>query len=410
MSFQEQKRRLSEYWHEAGLITDKQAIKAFMQVPREMFVPEQYKAEAYGDYPLPLPSGQTISQPTTVMIITQALELSTGQKVLEVGAGSGYQAAIIAEIVGSKGVVYATEILPELAELAQKNLAKAAISNVKVISCDGSKGYEKGAPYDRIAVSAACSEIPKPLVEQLRAGGLIVAPVGNSWQGQLMEAADLKEALDSGKTVIITANCSINYSGRAESFLADGDRIIIIKSDKTLLVHQPSGSAPINYMKEGTAYKAVSEVGKIVLSCSNNKEFMAIYLNRIHSFTAHELADGQKLQITGSEKDMSVMIYNNPELIEKGFRPLSMEEHTRFGFIDVFGYDAADMNAVEQLKRYVDKVKQAKGLSLVRGIIAAPKITPSAAEMLRQHGYEHRNISPPKYMERFDEKQKRLEF
>ncbi len=237
-----------------------------------------------------------------------------------------------------------------------------------------------------------------------------------------MEAADLKEALDSSKTVIITANCSITYSGRAESFLADGDRIIIIKADKTLLVHQPGGSAPINYMKEGTAYKAVAEGGKIVLSCSNGKEYMAIYLNRIHSFTAHELADGQKLQITGSEKDMSVMIYNNPELIEKGFRPLSMEEHTKFGFIDVFGYDknnvlvvveckryAADMNAVEQLKRYVDKVKQAKGLSAVRGIIAAPKITPSAAEMLRQQGYEYRNVSPPKYMERFDAKQKRLE-
>lgn len=238
-----------------------------------------------------------------------------------------------------------------------------------------------------------------------------------------MEAADIKEALDTNKTIIMAANCSITYSGRAESFLADGDRIIIIKADKTLLAHQPAGSAPINYMKEGTAYKVHVHEGKIVLSCSNDREYMSLYLNRIHSFTAHELADGQKLQITGSEKDMSVMIYNNPELIEQGFMPLSMEEHTKFGFIDVFGNDknnvlvvieckryTADMKAVEQLKRYVDKVKQAKGLASVRGIIAAPRLTPSAEQMLQQSGFEFRSISPPKYMEKFDSKQRRLEF
>ncbi len=192
MSLQEQKRKLAEYWQETGLVTDKKAIKAFMQVPRELFVPEQYKAEAYGDHPLPLPSGQTISQPTTVMIITQALELHAEQKVLEVGAGSGYQAAIIAEMVGSKGMVYATEIIPELAELAQKNLAKAAIRNVKVINADGSNGYEKAAPYDRIVVSAACSEIPKPLAEQLKDEGIIVAPVGRTWLGQQLIKARKK--------------------------------------------------------------------------------------------------------------------------------------------------------------------------------------------------------------------------
>ncbi|MBI2575406.1 protein-L-isoaspartate(D-aspartate) O-methyltransferase [Candidatus Woesearchaeota archaeon] len=192
MSLQEQKRKLAEYWQETGLVTDKKAIKAFMGVPREMFVPEHYRAESYGDYPLPLPSGQTISQPTTVMIITQALELHTGQKVLEVGAGSGYQAAIIAEMVGSKGTVYATEIIPELAALAGQNLKMAGIKNVKVMCMDGSRGYEKAAPYDRIVVSAACSEIPKPLAEQLKEEGIIVAPVGNSWQGQQLIKARKK--------------------------------------------------------------------------------------------------------------------------------------------------------------------------------------------------------------------------
>ncbi len=237
-----------------------------------------------------------------------------------------------------------------------------------------------------------------------------------------MDTATFREALDSGKTIVICASCSIRYSGRAESFLADGDRIIIIKSDKTLLVHQPSGSAPTNYMKSGTAYTMHTDGGKTVISCSNGKELLSITIHRIHFFNFHELSDGQKLQLTGSEKDMSEMIYNNPKLIEEGFTPLSMEEHTKFGFIDVFGFDknnvlvvveckrySADHKAVEQLKRYVDKIKQAKGLNLVRGIIAAPKITDSASQHIREFGFEFRKVSPPKYFEKYDSGQKRLD-
>ncbi len=238
-----------------------------------------------------------------------------------------------------------------------------------------------------------------------------------------MDAVQLKEALDSNKTVIISSNCTITYSGRAESFLAEGDRIILIKADKTLLVHQPAGSAPINYMKEGTSYKVSGDGSKIILEAYNQKEFMTIILHRVYSCSFNSLSDTQKLQLTGSEKDMAGMVYKNPELIEPGFRPLSMEEHTKFGFIDVFGYDkdnilviveckryAADMGAVEQLKRYVDKVKSVKGLNKVRGIIAAPKIVPSAAEILKQNGFEFRSVSPPKYLEKFDSSQKKLDF
>ncbi|MBI4439019.1 endonuclease NucS [Candidatus Woesearchaeota archaeon] len=237
-----------------------------------------------------------------------------------------------------------------------------------------------------------------------------------------MNPAELSNALQNGKTVMIAANCNISYSGRAESFLPDGDRIIMIKADKTLLVHQPHGSTPVNYMKEGTRYDITTEANRTLLSCRNEKEYMNIALNRIHFFRAHELSDGQKLQITGSEREMSQMIYNDPDLIEKGFRPLSTEEHTKFGFIDVFGYDqnrtlvvveckryAADPKAVDQLKRYADKVKHDKGLSRIRGIIAAPRLTPSAEEMLQKLGYEFRRISPPKYLEKFDSKQRRLE-
>lgn len=238
-----------------------------------------------------------------------------------------------------------------------------------------------------------------------------------------MDATELMEALDSNKTIIISANCNIAYSGRAESFLADGDRIIIIKSDKTVLVHQPTGSVPINYMKEGSSFRVSSDGERVELHCTNSREFLTVRMHRVYSHDFLELSDGQKLQITGSEKDMSQMIYNNPELIEKGFRPLSMEEHTKFGFIDVFGFDvsntlvvveckrySADHKAVEQLNRYVKKIKQAKGLKTVRGIIAAPRITAAAEMHIREFGFEFRRINPPKYMERFDSSQRRLEF
>lgn len=238
-----------------------------------------------------------------------------------------------------------------------------------------------------------------------------------------MEPADILESINSGQSIVIAAKCTITYSGRAESFLAEGDRLIIVKSDKTLLIHQPTGSTPINYMKDNTAFKVYSKEGKIVIRCDNGKEFMLITISKIYSSNAHELSDGQKLQLVGSEKDMSVMIFNNPHLIEKGFTPLSMEEHTKFGFIDVFGFDksntlviveckryVADPKAIEQLKRYVDKVKETKGISKIRGIIAAPKISPSAEAMCRQFGFEFRAISPPKYHERFDSAQKKLDF
>jgi len=134
---------------------------------------------------LPIGYEQTISQPTTVLIMTEALELKKGQKVLEVGAGSGYQAALIGNLVGAKGKVITTEIIPELAKFAKANLKKAKIKNAFVVEYDGSQGYGKEAPYDRIIVTAACPEIPKPLVDQLKEGGIIIAPVG-SFLGQKM--------------------------------------------------------------------------------------------------------------------------------------------------------------------------------------------------------------------------------
>jgi len=168
------KQELVRYWIDNKIITDKRLIKAFKAIPREEFILGGSLNEAYGDYPLPILKGQTISQPTTVMIMINALELKKTDRILEVGAGSGYCAAIISRMVK---FVYTTEIIPELAEFAVNNIKRVGIKNIEVINYDGSQGYEKQSPYDKIMVTAACPKIPPPLIEQLKEGGIIVAPV-----------------------------------------------------------------------------------------------------------------------------------------------------------------------------------------------------------------------------------------
>lgn len=225
-----------------------------------------------------------------------------------------------------------------------------------------------------------------------------------------------QSAMDANALIAFAANCTISYSGRAESFLAQGDRLIVIKPDKTLLVHQPSGSNPINYMKEGTQHLLSWEGSNLLLHSRNRglKEQMRIVLLRVHFADSHLLEDREKLVLTGTEKDMAEMLYRNPELIEKGFVPLGMEEQTRYGFIDLLGYDQshtlvvveckrylADFSAVEQLRRYAEKIRQSKGLDAVRGILAAPRISPNALRMLQENGFEFRKVEPPKYLETY---------
>ena len=191
------KKRLIEYWQSSGIIKDKKLIEAFKAVQREKFIRDEHLSEAYGDYPLPIGLGQTISQPTTVMLMTEALELKEGDKVLEIGAGSGYQAAIIAKMAGNKGKVITTEIIPELAEFAQENIKKLKIKNVKIINYDGSQGYKKEAPYNKIIITAACPQIPKPLIKQLKEDGIIIAPVGHLFGQQMIKGIKKKEKLET---------------------------------------------------------------------------------------------------------------------------------------------------------------------------------------------------------------------
>ena len=232
-----------------------------------------------------------------------------------------------------------------------------------------------------------------------------------------------KDALDKNQAIIMFLRCSIHYSGRAESYLPEGDRIVIIKQDRTLLIHQPEGSAPVNYMKAGTSLHLCLENKKLELQCKNlaAKEYLDISISQVHSFICQNMEDNESLQIVGSERDMSDMLYDSPEMIEPGFKPLSREEHTKYGFIDLFGHDkdnilvvieckryAGDLHAVTQLRRYVEKISSLKGLKKVRGILACPKISSNAKKMLEDFGFEYRQVRPPKYLLKFDQKQKKL--
>lgn len=184
------KQGLVDYWLRSKIITDKRLIKAFKAVPREKFIKGKNLKEAYGDYPLPIGEGQTISQPTTVMIMINALELKKSDKVLEVGAGSGYCAAIMSKLCRK---VITTEVIPELVSFSKSNIKKCRIKNVEIIEWDGSGGYSKEASYDKIMVTAACPQIPSPLVSQLNVGGILIAPVGSSFGQDMIKLIKEKD-------------------------------------------------------------------------------------------------------------------------------------------------------------------------------------------------------------------------
>ena len=156
-------------------IKDKMVLEAMETVPRHEFVPREYIDQAYADHPLPIGYGQTISQPYIVAVMTELLHLTAESRVLEVGTGSGYQAAILSELVEQ---VYSVEIVKELCEQAKKRLARLGHANVHVRCGDGYYGWEEHAPYDAIIVTCAPDHIPQPLVGQLADGGSMVIPVG----------------------------------------------------------------------------------------------------------------------------------------------------------------------------------------------------------------------------------------
>jgi len=168
-------------------VVDRTVLSAIRAVPRHLFVPEEYRNLAYQDRPLPIGHGQTISQPYIVAVMTELLQLAPEHTVLEVGTGSGYQAAVLAEIVRQ---VYTMEIVGSLAAAARERLAALGYDNVEIRTGDGYLGWPEHAPFDAIITTAAPKKIPDALVDQLKAGGRMVIPIGPVWRTQKLVLVD----------------------------------------------------------------------------------------------------------------------------------------------------------------------------------------------------------------------------
>jgi len=177
-NWQKQRADLVQGLAEKG-VTDKAVLEAMMTVPRHEFVPELQRRAAYADHPLPIGHGQTISQPYIVAYMCQALKLSDSDKVLEIGTGSGYHAAVLSLLCEK---VYTIEIIPALGRSAEKLLARLGYENIEVKIGDGYQGWKEHAPFDAIILTAAPPKIPQPLIDQLSPGGRLLAPVGEGWQ------------------------------------------------------------------------------------------------------------------------------------------------------------------------------------------------------------------------------------
>ena len=171
-------------------VTDPLVVRAMKRVPRHLFVPENQRRHAYGDYPLPIGQGQTISQPYIVAFMTEALKLKPNDTVLEIGTGSGYQAAVLSELVRE---VYSIEVVPDLGMQAQETLKKLGYDNVLVRIGDGYKGWPEKAPFDAVIVTCAPEQIPVSLVQQLKEGGRMIIPVGKAGSVQKLIRAVKKE-------------------------------------------------------------------------------------------------------------------------------------------------------------------------------------------------------------------------
>ena len=188
--FDQEREELIERLTRWGYLKSREIIDAFRKVPRHEFVPENLREYSYADQPLPIGHGQTISAPSMIAIMMESLDLAPGQRVFEIGAGSGYNAALIAEVVGKGGKVVTIERISELAAFAETNLKKTGYGWVQVVVGDGTKGYPKGAPWDRILVTACAPDLPKPLIVQLNVGGKLGAPVGQHYMFQTWVVAE----------------------------------------------------------------------------------------------------------------------------------------------------------------------------------------------------------------------------
>lgn len=205
LEFKQEREAMVRRLVERGFLRSPEIADAMRRVLRERFVPLEYRDYAYLEVPLPLPGdgkNQTISCPHSYPLFYEALKLGGGGKFLEIGTGSGYGAALAREIVGERGMVVTVEINEWTYEFARRNLKELGFEDVLVVLGDGSEGYAPEAPYDKICVTASCPRIPRPLVEQLRTGGMLIAPVGYPREPQNLMLLEKGEGLDTKVWVI----------------------------------------------------------------------------------------------------------------------------------------------------------------------------------------------------------------
>lgn len=188
--YEENREEMIQSLRRRGFLKSSEVVEAFRNVPREKFVPSRVREEAYADHPLSIGEGQTISAPSMIAIMLEVLDAEMGQRILEVGTGSGYNAALLDEIVGSEGKIYTIERLERIARTGRENLRRTGHGEVEVVIGDGTKGYDEGAPWDRILVTACSPQVPDPLIDQLKVGGKVVAPVGSHFMSQTLTVVE----------------------------------------------------------------------------------------------------------------------------------------------------------------------------------------------------------------------------
>lgn len=242
----------------------------------------------------------------------------------------------------------------------------------------------------------------------------------NPTKDELIEL--VSEGLRNEAILTIFALCKVSYDGRAKSELGPGDRVIMIKPDGSFLIHQKNKREPVNWQPPGSIASLEVKDESIILKSVRKKprEILEVELINVYLASYFSAEDYEELALTGSEKEMADLIFENPELIEEGFKPLSKEKSIKHGIVDVLGKDKegnivvlelkrrrADLHAVSQLKRYVDALKEEYGK--VRGILVAPSLTEGARKLLEKEGLEFRKLKPPKRGKTGRKKQKTLD-
>lgn len=230
----------------------------------------------------------------------------------------------------------------------------------------------------------------------------------------------LDSAISSEGMLTIFARCKVHYDGRAKSELGSGDRVIIVKPDGSFLIHQSRKREPVNWQPPGSVVRLELREKPVLVSVRRKpRETLEVELEEVYLITVFHAEDYEELALTGSEAEMAELIFENPGVIEPGFRPLYREKPIKHGIVDVLGVDKegnivvlelkrrrADLHAVSQLKRYVETLKEEH--ENVRGILVAPSLTSGAKKLLEKEGLEFRKLEPPKRDKRSRGKQLRL--